>query len=297
MDIFNKREFGAHIAPINRRFKVAPRVSVIGYMSAKRYHVKRTFNSYNYSFILKGEGSYKYRGQVYPVKAPCVITQQPGEPMDYGPYDTWEELFLIYEGGEIDLLKERGLISDSVLMWPITEPAQLYTHLNTLVGLMSISYLDPYIDKVDTLCELLVLESMLGTQPSANSEDMRAIHDIKTYINTHLYDDIHIEQLARAYHLHPATFRRRWMQQIKIPPARFIMEQRIKEACRLLVETTMTVGEIALFLRFEDPLYFSRRFRQLMKITATEYRRRYQYTLSVLYLPDGLPDRFTIVEQ
>jgi AraC-like DNA-binding protein len=46
----------------------------------------------------------------------------------------------------------------------------------------------------------------------------------------------------------------------------------VREACRLLVETRKTVGEIAAELNFADPLYFSRRFKQLVGVPATEYR-------------------------
>jgi AraC family transcriptional regulator of arabinose operon len=53
------------------------------------------------------------------------------------------------------------------------------------------------------------------------------------------------------------------------------MELRIREACRMLVETDAAVGEIGNELGFEDPLYFSRKFSSMMGIPATEYRRRY----------------------
>jgi AraC family transcriptional regulator of arabinose operon len=101
------------------------------------------------------------------------------------------------------------------------------------------------------------------------------------YVNTHLYADIDFGALANSHGMHPAAFRRRWMHEIGIPPARYLMHQRIKEACRLLVETSMPVGEIAGLLRFEDPLYFSRKFRSVSGLTATEYRRRYQSNLSL----------------
>lgn len=49
---------------------------------------------------------------------------------------------------------------------------------------------------------------------------------------------------------------------------------RMEEAARLLRNTLMTVGEIACELGFEDPLYFSRRFRAFFSLSPTEYRRR-----------------------
>ena len=60
-----------------------------------------------------------------------------------------------------------------------------------------------------------------------------------------------------------------------MPPARYVMNLRMREACRLLVETDKTVAEIADILSFEDPLYFSRRFSKMMGTPASDYRRRH----------------------
>ena len=52
-----------------------------------------------------------------------------------------------------------------------------------------------------------------------------------------------------------------------------LKERRLQEARRLLVESDLSIGEIATRLGFEDPLYFSRRFHQYACSTASEYRR------------------------
>jgi AraC family transcriptional regulator, arabinose operon regulatory protein len=49
---------------------------------------------------------------------------------------------------------------------------------------------------------------------------------------------------------------------------------RVREACRLLDEGRWTVAEIASKLGFEDPLYFSRLFRQSMGESPRAYARR-----------------------
>ena len=58
------------------------------------------------------------------------------------------------------------------------------------------------------------------------------------------------------------------------------MRLRIGEACRLLVETHRTIGEIAATTGFTDTLYFYRRFRIETGVTAGEYRRNHQSPLS-----------------
>ena len=280
MDIFNTNWFSYHVAPIARKFAASTPVADIGYMREKDSRVQMTFGSFNYSFILRGSGTYRYKGQMLPVQAPCVITQWPDEPMDYGPDGTWEELYLMYYHNNLPRLTAGGLIP-AAPMWPIQDPVQLQAHLGGLVRTLSSPYFDPFIDRIDSLCEMLVLESMLGGGRTATSPQALAVRDIETYVNTHLYSEIDFALAAEQHQMHPAAFRRSWMREIGTPPARYLMLQRIKEACRLLVETSSSVGEIAGLLRFEDPLYFSRKFRSVTGLTATEYRRRYQSNLSL----------------
>ncbi|MGN0638576.1 MAG: helix-turn-helix domain-containing protein [Huintestinicola sp.] len=48
---------------------------------------------------------------------------------------------------------------------------------------------------------------------------------------------------------------------------------KMAEARRLLSSTLMTVGEAAMAVGYQDPLYFSRRFREMTGSSPTEYRR------------------------
>ncbi len=61
---------------------------------------------------------------------------------------------------------------------------------------------------------------------------------------------------------------------IRTPPGQFVTQLRIREACRLLVQTDKSVGEIARMVGFNDPLYFARRFQRAVGESASAYRRR-----------------------
>ena len=58
-----------------------------------------------------------------------------------------------------------------------------------------------------------------------------------------------------------------------MPPARFLRELRIKRACELLAEGTLSMAEVALKAGFDDPKYFCRVFREIMNTTPTAYAR------------------------
>ncbi len=71
------------------------------------------------------------------------------------------------------------------------------------------------------------------------------------------------------------TFRKKWRQRFGTPFKHDLINMRMQEACRLLVETNKSIQAIAATVGFEDALYFSRRFRKLIGVPATEYRKQF----------------------
>lgn len=57
-------------------------------------------------------------------------------------------------------------------------------------------------------------------------------------------------------------------------PLRLITMRRMREACRLLAYTRMSVAEVGYALGFDDPAYFTRSFGRAMGETPRDYRRR-----------------------
>lgn len=53
----------------------------------------------------------------------------------------------------------------------------------------------------------------------------------------------------------------------------FIAERRMQEACRLLVRPDLLIKEVAYRVGFEDANYFSRRFKSVVGISPTAYRK------------------------
>jgi AraC-like DNA-binding protein len=82
-------------------------------------------------------------------------------------------------------------------------------------------------------------------------------------------------ELAKELGFSDSTFRRRWEEAFGVPPARYLQQLRIAEACRLLVETSLRINAIAAATGYEDELYFSRRFRIEVGHAPREYRKTY----------------------
>lgn len=62
-------------------------------------------------------------------------------------------------------------------------------------------------------------------------------------------------------------------EQVGMSPQRFVEQQRISRAAELLRVTQRSIKEISRDVGYEDPFYFTQRFRRAMRLSPTEYRR------------------------
>ena len=93
------------------------------------------------------------------------------------------------------------------------------------------------------------------------------------YIAEHYQQNITIGQLAALSSVSHSSLYRGFMSRFGISPKHYLMEYRVEKAKWLLTDTALPVSEISSAVGFEDPLYFSRVFRQLTGQPPRQYGR------------------------
>jgi AraC-like DNA-binding protein len=247
------------------------------YVAAKSNWVRFRFTTCNFSLILKGQGEYLKDGKTWTVHAPCVITQWPGEWLEYGPLDgTWTEWYCVYDRSLFRAFQMRGLIDRSRPVWPVADPVSLHLHLAEFAVLTRSEDPGWVVDLVDRVAERAILSTWLPPEPGWQEDS--GIRAVAKTLREDLARPWDFSELAAKAGYSLTTFRRRWVESFGRPPADSLRHLRLTEACRLLVETQLLIKEIAALTGFEDELYFSRRFRQDIGHSPREYRRIYRLT-------------------
>jgi AraC-like DNA-binding protein len=265
-----------HWAPFQRGFPAAHRLVSSDFLGEKGDWIRTTFYTCNFSLILRGRGEFRRLGRVWPVEAPCVITQWPGEALEYGPAagESWCEHYLVYSMKAFAALKRGGLIDPERPTWPIRNPVAVGALVREFGALARHPEPEAVADRVDRVAERLVLETWLeptGVQPAVD-----AVRTVAARLRAEPGAAVDFNALAREQGLSPTSFRRRWAEAFGSPPARTLQELRMREACRLLVETTLPVHEVAGAVGFQDEFYFTRRFGIELGMPPRDYRRTYR---------------------
>jgi AraC family transcriptional regulator len=99
------------------------------------------------------------------------------------------------------------------------------------------------------------------------------LRQAKQILISRLDEPISLAELARACKLSPGHFARAFRQTTGQPPHRWLMVQRIEKAKQLLVDSTLSLAQIAQKCGFADQSHFTRVFAQLVQSSPGQWRR------------------------
>ena len=110
------------------------------------------------------------------------------------------------------------------------------------------------------------------------SSDSRRVLKVKEYINTHLSDELRLEQMADMVGMTPSAFSRYFKLRTGKNLSEYIIDLRLGLAARRLVDTADGVSEICWTCGFNNLSNFNRLFRNRKGCSPTEFREKYQKT-------------------
>ena len=120
------------------------------------------------------------------------------------------------------------------------------------------------------------LSSLLRTLESpADPVPSSKITESIQYIKEHFSERLSIEDLAMQIGFSTAYFTRLFTRETGTSPMAFLTEQRLSHSVFLLLNTTMTIEEIAAGCGFSCGNYFCKVFKKASGLSPAEYRRRY----------------------
>ena len=83
-------------------------------------------------------------------------------------------------------------------------------------------------------------------------------------------------ELSARYFVHPNHFIRLFRSKTGLTPAKYVKDQRLQAARRLLESTTLSVAEIAERTGETDVANFSRAFKKYYNLSPAEYRKYFK---------------------
>ncbi len=232
---------------------------------------KRVLPHFTLVFVLRGGGRYEDEtGLELSVNPGDAIVVLPGVEHWYGPPrgETWDELYLVFEGSVFDLWRQEGCFDTSKPVIPLHPTDYWLDRIKQTIGDSNEG------DPIKMMAEAMRMQSLLMDIQHAARDDIEA--DIKWL--EHAKDALDAEETvhgaARAMDVAYEVFRKKFRKLSGMPPGKYRTAIMMERACDLLADRGLTLRDIAEELGYCDEYHFSKQFSKTIGWSPREYRAR-----------------------
>ncbi len=109
-----------------------------------------------------------------------------------------------------------------------------------------------------------------------NNHGNKSLETVVDYINNNFRRELSVHELADAVHLTPNYLGELFISEYKKSINQYICDLRLTLAVQMLINTSMSVNEIALECGFNTPTYFTKKFREKYEVPPIKYRLKRQ---------------------
>ncbi|MBS1710068.1 MAG: helix-turn-helix domain-containing protein [Armatimonadetes bacterium] len=245
----------------------------------KGYKVRREHGSSQWIFVLSltGCGFYNDGSGARYLPPGSALLIPPSVYHEYGVADThqrWEEIWVHI----VD-----GLIEPTIMDWSgalhkatsceLDEGAFRKTEAEMRECLDLSRSLEPHDHHLaSALLTLAIARCRHQVAVERGQCDMR-IETVKSIISGNLAQANRVTDLARAVNISPSRLTQLFHQELGMTPQDYVERERLARAARLLLQSDMTLSEIAKSTGFANEFYFSRRFKMAHAVSPGRYRK------------------------
>ncbi|WP_346238409.1 AraC family transcriptional regulator [Niabella insulamsoli] len=108
--------------------------------------------------------------------------------------------------------------------------------------------------------------------PASQTTKNDCVDNAILYMQEHITDMLTLRDISNYSNYSISRFSNLFKQKTGYAPMDYFMQMKIQQACQQLDFTDKSIKEIALTLGFDDPYYFSKRFKQVTGMPPVKYR-------------------------
>lgn len=250
-------------------------IAMCGKQIAEKGHAvpPRVYPNHNFSFILKGCGTFHSRFGDHHIKPGNGYFIEGGSTVSYeaDSEDPWEYVFVNFRGDWCDgFLELCGISAEHpVFSFPLNEG--MLRILNELLHASCESRSAGF----DTWGYFFILlAKLIASTGSVTVDDAsaRRTQDMVRYIESNFDRNITVQELSKRFFIDRSGIYRFFKRDFGISPKAYILRCRLNYAIQRLREEDVGITEIALSCGFFDRAHFNKRFAEFYGMTPGEYR-------------------------
>lgn len=228
-------------------------------------------------YTLEGEADYvDDSGLKAVLRKGTLVWTKPGVNQSYGPKPgaRWSEFFMWFSGPLFDTWQMHGLPGERSRLLTL-EPLDYW--IKRFRDLVESPPDTPAKDPLMQLCHLqqILSEALQIEEIGRQTAAMTIWRDtVCERLAEGTLTSPSLPKIAASMHMSYTLFRQRFLQLTGTTPSQYRTAEIIRRACRRLLETDEPIYSIAADLGFHDAFHFSRRFKQVVGFSPSDFRRQ-----------------------
>ena len=259
-------------------------ITAIGYFPMAQYHQnnsRESIGSCVLIFCKDGKGWVKIgNGHKQQIEANQYVVIPSDKEYSYGAdnKNPWSIYWIYFDGTKAQLMckdldkpQNASSIIDSHAHYRIEMFEEIYYMLGDGRDIERMTYASlcfHHLLATLTFTDLFLLATTNRRKPADNF-----VHVAISYMSEHVESSLSINDLAAKCGYSRSHFTHVFTKEMGMAPKEYFLRMKINRACLLLKNTNETIIEIAMRMGFGEGQYFSRTFKKIKGITATQYRK------------------------
>lgn len=236
----------------------------------------RVLDNYQLIYISKGRGWYHESPEKrVEIKGGTMLIIPPYTWHSYYPdkKSGWQEYWIGFRGAHIDSRYNNGFFVRNKVIHPIGFREHI---IDRYKEALEIAF------KEKTGCQQVlasIANSILAyviyydsNDYSSNDAVAEKIDQARSIMRENMLTDITPEQVADKINMSYSWFRKTFKEYTNVSPAHYITQLKLQKAKLMLLNSPLSIKEIAFYLKYEDAAYFSAIFRKYVGCPPSEYR-------------------------
>jgi AraC-like DNA-binding protein/mannose-6-phosphate isomerase-like protein (cupin superfamily) len=245
------------------------------------FNVRHLHDACELLYVAGGEGTICIGETTYQLKT--------GDLVILNPYVFHEErtskdnplllMFLSMRNFSLPGLKINHLIDETTC--PVISCGKYKHHMDTYFHelIMESSNQIQYYQQItkSLLIAIIVLSLRISSINDVNKEGISLnCQKVKDYLDKNYTEPITLDSLSEMVYVSKCYLSHMFKEQTGTSPIKYLTQKRIDTACNMLKETELSVKEISKTVGYENPLYFSQVFKNVLNVSPQEYRNMHK---------------------
>lgn len=231
---------------------------------------------YQLIIVLSGEALFKHQGKDILLKSGDVIILPPHIKNHYFFYPDNNIIWIHFTGSSVEkILSDYSL--EGYVKYSVSDAEDFLWHAEKIIEEFQLKHVG-YMNNCNA-CLLNILTLLKRKIDSRiNSSSNSFVPEITTVLEdmkVNFSENKDIGEFAKMCNLSTSRFAHLFAKTVGTSPYKYLLNLRIKQGKYLLMNTNLSVSDIAKSVGYDDPLHFSRIFKKYEGLSPTQFKKQY----------------------